>query len=182
MSPPGQEVSAMLLGKAGGKLVIAPVRMKCLGQSRKDAQLWMRLVVKVKANTIKDSIASQVALVVKKPPANAGGIRDSGWSLGWKDPLEEGMATCCSILAWRIPWTEESGRLQSIRSQRPGHDWSNLACTGTWNIRSVNQGKLDVVMQEMARENINIPGISELKWMGMGKFNTDYHYIYYCVV
>ena len=39
-----------------------------------------------------------------------------------------------------------------------------------------------VVMQEMARENINIPGISELKWMGMGKFNTDDHYIYYCVV
>ena len=44
----------------------------------------------------------------------------------------------------------------------------------------MNQGKLDVVMPEMARENINIPGISELKWMGMGKFNTDDHYIHYC--
>ena len=44
-------------------------------------------------------------------------------------PLEKEMATHSSILAWRAPWTEESGRLQSIRSQRVGHDWSNLACT-----------------------------------------------------
>ena len=53
-------------------------------------------------------------------------------------------------------------------------------CTGTWNVRSMNQGKLDVVKQEMARVNINILGISELKWMGMGKFNSDEHCIYYC--
>ena len=44
----------------------------------------------------------------------------------------------------------------------------------------MNQGKLQVVKQEMARVNINILGISELKWMGMGEFNSDYHYIYYC--
>ena len=44
-------------------------------------------------------------------------------SLGWEDPLEEQMATHSSILAWRIPWTEEPGRLQSIGSQRVGHDW-----------------------------------------------------------
>ena len=43
-------------------------------------------------------------------------------SLGGEDPLEEGMATHSSILAWRIPWTEESGRLQAIRSQRAGHN------------------------------------------------------------
>ena len=47
------------------------------------------------------------------------------WSLGREDPLEEGMATHCSILAWRIPWTEESGRLQSLRSQNVGQDWSD---------------------------------------------------------
>ena len=52
-------------------------------------------------------------------------------------------------------------------------------CIGTWNVRSVNQGKLDVVKQEMGRVNINIIGISELKWTGMGKFNSDDHYIYY---
>ena len=51
---------------------------------------------------------------------------------------------------------------------------------GTWNIRSMNQGKLEVVKQEMARVNINILGISELKWTGMGEFNSDDHYIYYC--
>ena len=53
-------------------------------------------------------------------------------------------------------------------------------CIGTWNVSSVNQGKLEVVKQEMARVNINILGISELKWTGMGEFNSDDHYIYYC--
>ena len=52
--------------------------------------------------------------------------------------------------------------------------------TGTWNARSINQGKLEVVKQEMARVNISILGISELKWTGMGEFNSDDHYIYYC--
>ena len=51
-------------------------------------------------------------------------------------------------------------------------------CTGTWNVRSMNQGKLEVVKQEMARGNIDILGISELKWTGMGEFNSDDHYIY----
>ena len=53
-------------------------------------------------------------------------------------------------------------------------------CIGTWNVRSINQGKLEVAKQEMARVNIDILGISELKWTGMGKFNSDDHYIYYC--
>ena len=53
-------------------------------------------------------------------------------------------------------------------------------CIGTWNVMSMNQGKLEVVKQEMARVNVNILGISELKWTGMGEFNSDDHYIYYC--
>ena len=53
-------------------------------------------------------------------------------------------------------------------------------CIGTWNVWSMNQGKLEVVKQEMARVNINILGISELKWTGTGEFNSDDHYIYYC--
>ena len=48
-------------------------------------------------------------------------------------------------------------------------------CLGTWNVRSMNQGKLDVVKQEVARVNIDILGISELKWTGMNKFNSDDH-------
>ena len=63
--------------------------------------------------------ASLVAQLVKNPPA----VQET-WvrSLGWEDPLEKGLATHSSILAWRIPWTDEPGRLQSIGSQRVGHD------------------------------------------------------------
>ena len=53
-------------------------------------------------------------------------------------------------------------------------------CIGTWNVRAMKQGKLELVKQEMARVNINILGISKLKWTGMGEFNSDDHYIYYC--
>ena len=52
-------------------------------------------------------------------------------------------------------------------------------CIGIWNVRPMNQGKLDVVKQEMVRMNIDILGIIELKCMGMGEFNSDDHYIYY---
>ena len=53
-------------------------------------------------------------------------------------------------------------------------------CIGTWNVMSMNQGKLEVVKQEMARVNVDILGISKLKWTGMSEFNSDDHYIYYC--
>ena len=52
-------------------------------------------------------------------------------------------------------------------------------CIGTWNVRSMNQGKLEVVKQNMARVNIDILGICELKWPGLVEFNSDDHYIYY---
>ena len=69
-----------------------------------------------------------MALVVKNPAANAGGVRDAGLipelgrSLGWEDNLEEEMTTHSSVLAWEIPWTEEPEGLQSIGSQRVGHN------------------------------------------------------------
>ena len=53
-------------------------------------------------------------------------------------------------------------------------------CIGTWNVRSMNQGKLEVVKQAMARVNVDILVISELRWTGMSEFNSDDHYIYYC--
>ena len=65
-------------------------------------------------------------------------------------------------------------------------DGSKVQCckeqyyTGTWNVRSMNQGKLKMVKQETARMNVDILGISELKWTGMGEFNSDDNYIYYC--
>ena len=53
-------------------------------------------------------------------------------------------------------------------------------CIGTWNVRSMNQGKLEVVKQKMASMIIDFLGINELKWTGIGEFNSDDHYIFYC--
>ena len=57
---------------------------------------------------------------------------------------------------------------------------NNQYCIGTWTVRSMNQGKLEVVKQEMTRVNIYILGFIKLKWTGMGEFNSDDHYIDYC--
>ena len=65
--------------------------------------------------------------------------------------------------------TGDGSKVQSCKEQY---------CIGTWNVRSMNQGKLEVVKQEMARVNFKILGITELKWTGMGEFNSDDHYIY----
>ena len=66
--------------------------------------------------------------------------------------------------------TDDGSKVQCCKEQY---------CIGTWNVRSMNQGKLEVVKQEMAKVN-NILGISELKWTAMGEVNSDDHYIYYC--
>ena len=67
--------------------------------------------------------------------------------------------------------TEDGSKVQCCKEQY---------CIGTWNVTSMNQGKLEVVRQEMARVYVDILGTSELKWTGMGGFNSDDHYIYYC--
>ena len=72
------------------------------------------------------------------------------------------------------PVVDVTGYGRKVRCYKEQH------CIGTWNVRSMNQGKLDVVKQEMARVNVNILGISELKWTGMGEFSSDDHYTYYC--
>ena len=71
----------------------------------------------------------------------------------------------------RLDVTDDGSKVRCCKEQY---------CIGTWNVRSMNQGKLEVVKQEMARVNVNILGISKLKWTGMGEFNSDNHYIYYC--
>ena len=78
--------------------------------------------------------ASQVSLLVRNLPANTGHLRDVGLILGQEDPLEEGVATHSSILAWRISWTEEPCRLQSIGSHRVRHNWSDLVCMHKWEM------------------------------------------------
>ena len=72
------------------------------------------------------------------------------------------------------PVVDVTGDGSKVRSYKEQY------CIGTWNVRPMNQGKLAVVKQEIVRVNINILGISKLKWTGMGEFNSDNHYIYYC--
>ena len=74
----------------------------------------------------------------------------------------------------QYPVVDVTGDRSKVRCCKEKHS------IGTWNVRSMNQGNLEVVKQEMARVNIDILGISELKWTGMGELNTDDHYIYYC--
>ena len=83
---------------------------------------WQNLIITV-AQSLMNYWASLVSQLIKYPSAMQETLVQF---LGWKDPLEEGMATHLSILAWRIPWTEEPGGLQGIRSQRVGHNWALL--------------------------------------------------------
>ena len=91
-------------------------------------------------------------------------------------------------------WRNNSRKNEGMESKQKQHpvvngtgDGSKVQCCkeqyciGTWNVRSMNQGKLEGVKQEMTSVNIDILGISELKWTGMGEFKSDDHYIYYCV-
>ena len=90
-------------------------------------------------------------------------------------------------------WTNNSRKNEEMEPKQKQHsvvdvmgDGSKVQCCkeqyyiGTWDVRSMNQGKLEVVKQEMARLNIDILGISELKWTGMDEFNLDDHCIYFC--
>ena len=87
---------------------------QCMG-----SQNWTRLSDWTELSDWTTPRASLVAQKVKNLPA----MQETWvWSLGWEDPLEKGMATHSSILVWRIPWTEEPARLQSMGSQRLGHD------------------------------------------------------------
>ena len=117
------------------------------------------------------------------------------WTV-WKDKQDTERGTPwvgrCPICYWRS--VENNSRkdegMEPKQKQYPVVDvtgdrskvwcWKEQYFIGTWNVRSMNQGKLEVVKQEMARVNVNILGISELKWTGMGEFNSDDHYIYYC--
>ena len=94
------------------------------------------------------SWASVVAQTVKNPHA----IWDT-WvqSLGWEDPLDEGMTTHSSILAWRIPWTAESARLRGHTSQSTGHDWSNWAHYRNWKLKE------NMLQRQLQFSNIHSP-------------------------
>ena len=105
---------------------------------------------------------------------------------------EELPRTVGAQYATRDQWRNNSRKNEEMESKQKQHpivavtsDGSKVRCCkeryciGTWNVRSMNQGKLEVVRQEMARVNIDTLGISELKWTGTGEFNSDECYIYY---
>ena len=106
-----------------------------------------------------------------------------------KDELPRSIGAKCAIgNQWRNNSRKNEGT-EPKQKQQPVVDMTGNRrkilcckeqyCIGTLNVRSMNQGKLKVVKQAMARVNINILGISELKWTGMGEFNSDDHYIYH---
>ena len=90
--------------------------------------------------------------------------------------------------ATRDQWRNNSGKNEGMKPKQKQHPVVDVTgdgskeqyCIGTWNVWTMNQSKLEVVRQEMARVNVDILGISELKWTGKSEFNSDDHYIYYC--
>ena len=108
---------------------------------------------------------SQVALEVKNPPASEGDV--DSIPLGQEDPLDGGMATHSNILAWRIPWTVEPGRLQSMGLQRVGHDCSDLACGNIWFFQPLD---LNLLLQGICSGWGSLPSI---KWYSVDKGCTD---------
>ena len=109
----------------------------------------------------------------------------------WVSPVEVQVSRCPNATGdhWRNNSRKNEG-VEPKQKQYPAvdvtGDGSKVWCCkeqyriGTWNVRSMNQGKLERVKQEMARVNITILGISKLNTTGMGEFNSDDHYIYYC--
>ena len=106
------------------------------------------------------SWTSQVALVVKNPPVSDRNEEMPAWSLSWEDPLEEEMAIHSSILAWRIPRTEEPGELQSIGSHRVRHNWSDFTrmhIKRFWAIRSNPEPESLKFIAEMIQTAFSTP-------------------------
>ena len=107
-----------------------------------------------------------------------------------KDELPESVG---AQYATEDQWRNNSRKSEGMEPKQKQHPVVNVTgdrskvrcckeqyCIGTWNVRSMNQGKLEVVKQEMARVNVDILGISKLKWTGMGELNSNNHFIYYC--
>ena len=98
-------------------------------------------------------------------------------SLGWEDPLGKGMATHSSILAWRIPWTEGPGRLQSVGSQRVGHNWATSTPTKKWMVgltsfyfKSQGKGGFKVGALGTSGAHLGWCGVLASSWRSQGSF------------
>ena len=109
-------------------------------------------------------------ILKEKLPRSVGAQYATGDQWGNKSRKNEGMEPKQK----QYPVVDVTGDRSKVRCYKEKY------CIGTWNVRSMNQGKLEVVKQEMARVDVDILGIIKLKWIGIGEFNSDGHYIYYC--
>ena len=134
---------------------------RCLLLGRKPRQLEnpMNSMKRQKYRTLKDELPRSVGAQY----ATGYQWRNNSWKKEGMEPKQK-----------QNPFVDGTGDRSKVRCCKEQY------CIGTWNVRSTNQGKLEVVKQEMTRVNINIIGISELRWTEMGEFNSDDHYIYYC--
>ena len=123
-------------------------------------------------------------LVVKILPANVGDKKDGSLPQSGKSP-GGGHGNPLQYSCMENPMDRGACWTTVHRVRKSCTQWLNMhacmkCCIGTWNVRSMNQGKFKVVKQDMARVNIDILGIRKLKWTRLGEFNSDDHYIYYC--
>ena len=119
-TPPTQGHQACLVPQLSSKCSIISLLLLL------DVFLYFLLDFYFQSINVLTSIYMNFLFLVAQMVMNLPAMQERGvWSLGWEDPLEEGMATHSNILAWRIPWTEESGRLQSNRLQRVRHYWAS---------------------------------------------------------
>ena len=110
--------------------------------------------------------SSLVAQIVKRLPT----MRETQiLSLGWEDPLEKEMATHSSTLAWKIPWTEESGRLESMGSQRVGHDWTTLLHHMPWTLFQTRVFETCVLVSDLDLKQLLV----RFKYYLVTKENTE---------
>ena len=146
---------------------------------------WQRVLAK--RGPLEKGMANHFSLLALRTPW----ISWKGKKIGhWKVELLRSVGV---QYATGDQWRNNSRKNEEMEQKQQHHPIMNVTgdgskvwwckeqyCIGTWNVRSMNQGKLEVVTQEMARVNIDVLEISELKWTWMGKFNSNDHYVYYC--
>ena len=153
----------------------------CVGPSKTDGSWWRVLT---KHGPLEKGMANHFSTLALRTPWTAWKCKKTGH---WK------MNSPGAQYATGDRWRTNSRKNEETEPKQKQHPVADVTgdgskvwcckeqyCIGIWIVRSMNQGKLELVTQEMARVNINILGISELKWSGMGEFNSNDHYIYYC--
>ena len=135
---------------------ITPERMKGWSQSKNNTQLWMGLVIEASFNAVKDNISLIVNVSLSE-------------QIGSFSPIKKINLKSFPFSFFMYCLCEKYCKPITIQFRCCKEKY----CIGTWNARFMNQGKLEVVKQEMARVNVDILGISELKWTGMREFISD---------